>query len=409
MKYKLIATDLDGTLINDDMVVSALDEKAIAEFTKLGGIYVPTSGRALYEFPECIFTNPYVRYLSYSNGSAVFDKIENRDIIKNKIPKETAKLVFDIIFKDDALIVLHSSMKPWISQKVLDENLFEYYEINEYFTTLFSTYTSIEDFEAFCYEEEEIESVTIFYKNHDDEKRTVEALSKISGISITSSSIGNIEISSDKAGKGNALRELLEILKVEKDAVIAVGDHLNDASLLSAAGTGLAVANATDELKKVASDVICRYDENIFNYIMINYVKPTLTFKDKVKRHRLSIVFSAICVAVAAVILSLALGFGNSYTAIGYVGNAGWDSWSAKYSYLDGKKSHTIHPDTDEVKFSFTTESGEISVYVYDASGNEIYKAVGINGNKEFAVEVDGNIKVKIEATEHKGSFIIGD
>ena len=71
-EYKLIASDLDGTLLKNDMTVSPENEAALAEFNKLGIDFVATSGRTFYEIPECVRENPSIRYVTYSNGTAVF-------------------------------------------------------------------------------------------------------------------------------------------------------------------------------------------------------------------------------------------------------------------------------------------------------------------------------------------------
>jgi hypothetical protein len=55
-----------------------------------------------------------------------------------------------------------------------------------------------------------------------------------------------------------------------------------------------------------------------------------------------------------------------------------------------------------------TTEEGEISITVFDSSGDEIFSESNIK-NKEFTLPVSGKVHIVIEAEKHKGSFVIGD
>ena len=83
----------------------------------------------------------------------------------------------------------------------------------------------------------------------------------------------NLEIVSDKAGKGNALMMLADILGIEHEKTIAVGDSTNDMTMVKAAGLGLAMDNAVDELKANADAVICNNDAHAIDYIVRNYIK----------------------------------------------------------------------------------------------------------------------------------------
>ena len=93
--YKIIASDLDGTLLRGDMTVSEKNLSAMNELCEMGITLALTSGRTLYEIPEEVRENKNIRYITYSNGTAVYDKELGRDIISNRISKESVNAVFD--------------------------------------------------------------------------------------------------------------------------------------------------------------------------------------------------------------------------------------------------------------------------------------------------------------------------
>ena len=66
---------------------------------------------------------------------------------------------------------------------------------------------------------------------------------------------------------------LADILGVDRAQTIAVGDSTNDMTMIKAAGLGLAMQNAVDELKQNADEVICDNNSNAIDYIVERYIK----------------------------------------------------------------------------------------------------------------------------------------
>ena len=74
------------------------------------------------------------------------------------------------------------------------------------------------------------------------------------------------------AGKGNALLLLAELLGVDRNATIAVGDSTNDCTMVETAGLGLAMDNAVPKLKAVADAVVCNNRDHVVKYILEHYI-----------------------------------------------------------------------------------------------------------------------------------------
>ena len=71
-----------------------------------------------------------------------------------------------------------------------------------------------------------------------------------------------MEIFSDKADKGTALKYLAEYFNIDREDVMAMGDSRNDLPMVKYAGVGVALDNACDDLKKVADVVTVSNDED---------------------------------------------------------------------------------------------------------------------------------------------------
>ena len=85
---------------------------------------------------------------------------------------------------------------------------------------------------------------------------------KFSDIVLTSTAKNNIEINNTKANKGQAIWALADYLGVPRENTISFGDALNDMAMIKAAGTGVAMANACEEIKAVADFITLSNDED---------------------------------------------------------------------------------------------------------------------------------------------------
>ena len=94
--YKLVASDLDGTLLDNSGKISRQNLAAIESLLELGVHFVPCSGRTLSELPRELADNQKIRYIIHSNGATVLDR-KTGDKILNCIPNRLSQKVFKII------------------------------------------------------------------------------------------------------------------------------------------------------------------------------------------------------------------------------------------------------------------------------------------------------------------------
>ena len=87
---KIIALDLDGTLLTHDKRLTERTREALYKAAVLGNLIVPSTGRALKAIPAEILSLPFLRYVISINGASVSDEMTGERLYSANIPKQTA-------------------------------------------------------------------------------------------------------------------------------------------------------------------------------------------------------------------------------------------------------------------------------------------------------------------------------
>ena len=271
MSYKIIASDLDGTLLDSNSEVSCENLKAIEKLANLGVFFVPSTGRTFNEIPEKIRNNENVRYYICANGSTVYDKKTGKSI-KRCISNEVGKKVLGIVSEYEIHTSYRKDGSCYVDSRFQTDEAWEYYNVclaHQVVVRNFSIH--LDDFESSLATADEVEVYSFFFKNAEDQLECKARLRGISEIAVAEVTEYNIEVFNAEAGKGKALYALADMLGVDRKETMALGDSNNDASIILAAGLGLAMENACDSLKEIADDVICRNDEHVAEFVLKNY------------------------------------------------------------------------------------------------------------------------------------------
>ena len=266
--YRMITSDLDGTLLQNDMTVSQENERAIKAMTARNICFVPCSGRTFSEISPEVRDNPHVRYLIHSDGAVIYDKITNHRITMC-MSHEICARVMDILADYETCYTVHYLGNAYIDAAKKNAASYSYHRVNDYFCKLIGESAAPRvSFDDFCRSMEEIELFCVFFRDDREMEECKRRLEEIQEIQVVSSDSANLEIISKEAGKGNALLRLAKELGVDPAQTIAVGDSPNDLSMLKTAGLGLATANADRSLKKIADRVICSNNEHVAKFVL---------------------------------------------------------------------------------------------------------------------------------------------
>lgn len=272
-KYKIVASDLDGTLLGDDQKISPENLRAIAKMRSLGVEFVPATGRALNEIPSELMESPDVRYIITSNGAAVYDKMLGKMILTRYISRDLMQFILETIAHYTTYIIAHVGAKTYYDAKKHTPAHMEACRIHAYMQKIIENYAvAVPDLDRYLLESDKVEMLAILFARDE----ALEACNRVfyaSGkLRAMRSSKNNLEVCFSEASKGNALASLAATLGVDQSKVIAVGDSNNDTTLLKTAGLGLAMENASDELKAIADQTICNNSEHCAEYILEHFL-----------------------------------------------------------------------------------------------------------------------------------------
>ncbi|MCP0886329.1 Cof-type HAD-IIB family hydrolase [Ligilactobacillus sp. WILCCON 0076] len=264
---QIIASDMDGTLLNDEMVISDYNAKAIKQAQSQGVHFIISTGRAINEIKPLLDKVNISCPMITINGAQMYDEngkltktVALTDQLANKICSTLKKsgLYFELVtttgvYSDNKakrianfaeLLSRVSPDTPYKLAVTLASARMELMNINyvdDYFTLINDPHMSILKIVAFSQEGPKVLNPLR------------EEISKNPALKVTASSDSNIEINSINAQKGIALQSFADSLNIPLDNVMAIGDNNNDVSMLKVAGISYAMSNGSIEVKRLAN------------------------------------------------------------------------------------------------------------------------------------------------------------
>ncbi len=267
--YKIIVCDLDETLLGPDKKVSERNQEAIKLARNKGVKFVPTTGRGYFSVESTLkelqmydAENEYV--ISY-NGGIITENKNNRLIHFECLPFELAETLYKKGLSYDVCIHVYTKDTSYICNISEKERRYTSGRVN---------FKEVSENDLGFLKGQDI--VKVLYMNTDKTylQYIERELSPYAGeLEISYSSNRYIEFNRKGVSKGNGLLVLAKLLGVPQKDTIAIGDNLNDLSMIKAAGLGVGVRNTIEEMKPLC-DVITEaaYDENAVAEVIEKYV-----------------------------------------------------------------------------------------------------------------------------------------
>ena len=255
-QIRLIAFDLDGTLLNAAKILTLRNKAALEHAAEKGILIVPTTGRLFDAIPEEIRQFPFLRYAITINGAAVFDTATGSNIYRAEIPLEQAIEIMSYLDNYPIIYDCYKDNTGWMTRSMWDQA--EVFAPNAYYVSSIRTRRKpVPELKEYLKQQGgSVQKIQLF--STDPALRTAllkELPTRFSHLAVSSSVERNVEINHEDANKGAALTALASRLELDRSQVMAFGDGLNDISMIREAGTGVAMQNAVDEVK-AAADLI---------------------------------------------------------------------------------------------------------------------------------------------------------
>lgn len=257
---KLVALDLDGTLFDNSSRISKRNLTAIRSITGKGIHVVISTGRPFEGIPFDQIKGTGINYAITANGSGIYEISTGKCLYENAMDEELVTPILNFLLTRDIHMDAFIGGKGYTPVQCVEtaQKLTVPSSIKNYIIT---TRTRLDNILQFIHENQlKVQKMTLnFYPAADGTLIDRETVRKflVSNPSITTVCGGynNLEFTRADANKGVGLRKLAEILGVNPDATMAIGDTENDLAIIEAAGIGVAMGNATDAVKARADYV----------------------------------------------------------------------------------------------------------------------------------------------------------
>ena len=260
MKYKLLAVDMDGTVLNSQKKISPRTQAAIANLLERGVYVVVGTGRNLAELVEYRDDFKGMHYGILISGGMVFDFLNDAPIKIHGLDEKTIFKLIDFGLETRAMIHLHT-VRHSIAREEDIQNMAAF-DIGIYQSMFNKICVRCDDPKDFVRAHPgEVIKVNLYHRDKISRDKNFARIKPLN-LSISFAEAFNLEMSPANITKGSGLRELCEFLKLDLAETVAIGDADNDREILQTAGVGVAMGNAIDEIKKLADFVTLDNDND---------------------------------------------------------------------------------------------------------------------------------------------------
>ncbi len=265
MDIKLIASDLDGTIIDRNNFISQKNFEAVSKIHKMNIPFAICTGKS-YSVSKKVCEQFNANYGVFGNGTQIIDLKTGKELLRNVLKKEDLLFVATLakrynyhihLYTDNEIITEELKYMDLRNFLLKNENSTEGLKFNivkdilnhiennnlDVFSAVITTENnSLEDFQRLLTINDNIVNTFINKRGKYKDR-------------IINKNYEYVNISPTHINKNEALNFLGKHLNIQKNEMMAIGDNVNDLEMVKESGIGVAVSEAYDELKKVAKYV----------------------------------------------------------------------------------------------------------------------------------------------------------
>lgn len=260
--YRLIAFDLDGTMLNSEKEITPDTMSAVKEAVRAGKEVIYCTGRAPSEVKEFRELLPEVRFAVCNNGSLLWDMREWKAAEENVLSKDLIAQILKAAASEEHLVQLYAGEEvcfdEFAEEKVIRCGMGEYLPMYR------NIVVKLHGYEAGGAQAKiRINKLSVHLTGVNPRERLKKRIDRLClPIEVRRSNRYTLEFTSDGVTKAYGLRQVCDRLGIRPEDCIAVGDGGNDRDVLMAAGLGIAVENAAEEVKKIAGAIVADNDHD---------------------------------------------------------------------------------------------------------------------------------------------------
>lgn len=283
---RLVALDLDGTLLDSQSQISPRTRQAIADAVAHGVVVLPATGRPLSNLPPVVAQLPGIRYAITTNGAAVWDMgtdplgavysrycnaaehttSEPTALIRCPMPVELAREVFALYMEYPGALSIFSDGRTYrdlMSMERFGKRFARRTGSTEARQPNDGRFTVVRDLtEWMSRHAHEVEKFCMFFDSAEIAQAALPRFRALPGVEAVQGSPDNVEVTAQGVDKGTALLALADMLGIPREATAAIGDSENDRAMLARAGVAAVMANALPEIRALGDIVSTRDNDH---------------------------------------------------------------------------------------------------------------------------------------------------
>ena len=262
MPYKLLALDMDGTLLTSNKRIAPRTKESLARLDAAGIPISYCSGRCFSELLDYPAELPFVRYGVLASGAVVYDFVARRTLAMHALDLDVLLQAMCIGAREETMVHVMSASVSVV--RPADIPVMDRFGMGVYQGMFERICVRAEDLGAWAVAHPgEVVKVNFYHTSPEARDRTRERL-VASGLPLTLANAEqtSVECSALGVSKAQGLQTLADYVGCTMAEVVAVGDSDNDMAALEAVGLPVAMGNATDAIREVAHMVVADNDHD---------------------------------------------------------------------------------------------------------------------------------------------------
>lgn len=258
-RYKLIAVDMDGTLLRSDKTLDPATIQDVEGASAQGIFVVYSTGRAVPELEAYVKQLPCMRYAVALSGALVYDFQERKSVFCQMMSGACIREIVKVAGRYDAMAHLLAEHESIV--RVDQVSHMADFHMGIYQPMFLELTKRVEDMEVEAKRHDAIPKVNIYFLSAQDRAAGYEALRHLP-LSFAFAEGASLEMNAAGVTKASGLRALTEHLGISMAQTVGIGDADNDRAMLEAVGLSVAMGNGAQDIRALCDAVTADNDHN---------------------------------------------------------------------------------------------------------------------------------------------------